>query len=277
MENESKVRKLKVFDTTLIDAEKNSRDPLRVDEKLVLAKRIDKVGVDVIEAGFPKSSNAEKTAVRIIATDGLDAEVCAIARPRKNEIRILEDMGINYVHLYFPSSDYFLRKNFGIRQKDALKEINELISFSKMHKMKVEFSAQDATRTDMDFLKIFCRVAELAGADRINIDDTTSYAIPEDIHKIIYEIKTIINLPLSISCHNHFGLAVENTISGIKAGAECAHLSIKGLGEEIGNASLEGVISYIEFLNTENEIFTIINLNEVYTTSKLISELHGTR
>ena len=234
------MRRIRIFDTTLRDGEQTPGVSLSPDQKLAIARRLDGLGVDAIEAGFPVISAGEHRAVSMIASAGLSCEVAGLARANKKDIDSAADAGLKYVHTFIATSDIHLEHKLKMSRSDALGRAVEAVEYAKSRGLQVEFSAEDATRTDRKFLgEVFEAVAS-AGADRIDIPDTVGYATPQYVAQITRDaIRASSGLPISVHCHNDFGLAVANALSGVRAGASCAHVTINGIGERAGNASLE--------------------------------------
>jgi 2-isopropylmalate synthase len=267
--------RVRIFDTTLRDGEQTPGVSLSPDEKLTIAKTLDELGVDAIEAGFPVISEGEKRAVKMISSAGLKAEICGLARTNKKDIDAAIDAGLNYIHTFIATSDIHLKYKLKISREDALAKAIEAVEYGKSHGLQVEFSAEDATRTDREFLKkVFGEVAK-AGADRIDIPDTVGYSTPQYIAEITRDTVIATKLPVSVHCHNDFGLAVANAIAGIQAGAQCAHVTINGIGERAGNASLEEFVMALQCLPFEQKYETGINTKLLYDTSRFISKIAG--
>ncbi len=267
--------RVRIFDTTLRDGEQTPGVSLSPEEKLTIAKTLDELGVDAIEAGFPVISEGEKRAVKMISSAGLKAEICGLTRTNKKDIDAAIDSGLNYIHTFIATSDIHLKYKLKITREDALAKAIEAVEYGKSHGLQVEFSAEDATRTDRDFLKkMFSEVAK-AGADRLDIPDTVGYSTPQYIAEITKDTVSATNLPVSVHCHNDFGLAVANAISGIQAGAQCAHVTINGIGERAGNASLEEFVMALQCLPFEQKFETGINTKLLYDTSRFISKIAG--
>jgi len=263
---------IRIFDTTLRDGEQTPGVSLTPDQKLELAIQLDRLGVDVIEAGFPAASTGEMTAVRLIAEAGLKAEICALARAGTKDVDAAMAVEPRSIHVFFSTSDIHLREILHISREDALKKISESVSYVKDQGFICEFSPMDATRTELDFLKDVCRVAEEAGADRIDIPDTVGIMTPRGMYKLVSEIREVVRVPISVHCHNDFGLAVANTLAGIEAGATQAHVTVNGIGERAGNAALEEVVMALTLLYGKR---TNINAKRIYATSQLVKRLTG--
>ena len=245
---------------------------MNVDEKLLLARQLEKLGVDVIEAGFPAASEGEKNAVKLIAEAGLKAEVCALARAGGDDIDVAMSVEPSSIHVFFSTSDIHLRNVLKTTREEALKRIFKSISYVKEHGFVCEFSPMDATRTELGFLKEVCKVSEEAGVDRIDIPDTVGIMTPRRMYELISELKKVVKVPISVHCHNDFGLAVANTLAGIEAGAEQAHVTVNGIGERAGNAALEEVVMALNLLYGKK---TRIDTSKIYATSQIVRRLTG--
>ena len=265
-------RSIRIFDTTLRDGEQTPGVSLTVEEKLEIARQLDRLGVDVIEAGSPMSSEGEKKAVREIAKSGLRAEVCGLARTTRNDIEAAIDCGVSTVHTFVPTSDVQMKYAVGLTREQVLSATIDSIEYVKSHGLICEFSPMDATRSDMEFLKEVCRAAEKAGADRINIPDTVGIMTPYSMRKLVEELGASINVPISIHCHDDFGMAVANSLAAVEAGATQVHATINGLGERAGNAALEEVVMSLHMIYN---LKTGVNTRLLYGTSRLISTLTG--
>ncbi|MDE1846400.1 MAG: 2-isopropylmalate synthase [Candidatus Micrarchaeota archaeon] len=271
-----KVRQVRIFDTTLRDGEQTPGVALKPVHKLQIARRLDALGVDSIEAGFPIISDGEREAIRSIAKEGLRAEVFGLARANKGDIDAAIGVGLKYVHTFIATSDIHLNYKLKITREQALDKAIDAVQYAKSMGLIVEFSAEDATRTDRAFLKKVYGAVAGAGADRIDIPDTVGYSTPFYIAEITRDAIEATGLPISVHCHNDFGLAVANAISGIQAGASCAHVTINGIGERAGNASLEELVMAIQSLNFgETKYVTNINTRLLYDASQFVSKLTG--
>ena len=267
--------KVRIFDTTLRDGEQTPGISLSPDQKLSIAKKLDILGVDAIEAGFPVISEGELKAVKMISSEGLSCEIAGLARANKKDIDAAVAGGLNYIHTFIATSDIHLEHKLKMTRDQALEKAVEAVEYGKSRGLQVEFSAEDATRTNRDFLKkIFHDVAK-AGADRIDIPDTVGYSTPEYIAEITKDAIDATKLPVSVHCHNDFGLAVANALSGIHAGAQCAHVTINGIGERAGNASLEEFSMALQCLPYEQKYETNIKSELIYDTSRYVSKIVG--
>ena len=267
--------KIRIFDTTLRDGEQTPGVSLSPEQKLNVAKKLDALGIDAIETGFPVISDGERSAVKMITSESFNSELCGLARTNKKDIDAAVDCGLNYIHTFIATSDIHLEYKLKMTREQALEKAIDAVEYGKSRGLQVEFSAEDATRTDRVFLKqIFSEVAK-AGADRIDIPDTVGYSTPQYIAEITKDAIDATKLPVSVHCHNDFGLAVANAISGIQAGAECAHVTINGIGERAGNASLEEFVMALNSLQFEQTWETNINKELLYETSRYVSKIVG--
>ena len=266
---------VRIFDTTLRDGEQTLGVSLSPDQKLAIAKKLDDLGVDAIEAGFPVISEGELKAVKMITSEGLSCEIAGLTRTIKKDIDAAVDAGLNYIHTFIATSDIHLEYKLKMTRDQALEKAIEAVEYGKSRGLQVEFSAEDASRTDREFLKkVFGDVAK-AGADRVNIPDTVGYSTPEYMAEITRDTIETTKLPVSVHCHNDFGLAVANALSGIHAGAACAHVTINGIGERAGNTSLEEFSMALKCLPYEQNYETNIRSELIYDTSRFISNTVG--
>jgi len=264
--------KVRIFDTTLRDGEQTPGVTVTPDQKIQIAIRLDELGVDAIEAGFPIVSHGEMQAIKAISKQGLKAEVCGLARTIEADIDAALKCDLKYVHTFIATSDIHMQYKLKMTPQQVMDKAVKAVEYAKKHGMQVEFSAEDATRSDRQFLlKVFKAVTE-AGADRVDIPDTVGYRTPDYIAQIVKDVMSATDLPISMHCHNDFGLAVANTIAGVNAGAACAHVTINGLGERAGNAALEEFVMALEILyNKKHNIKTKL----IYETSKFVSNTMG--
>ncbi|MGY5149738.1 MAG: 2-isopropylmalate synthase [Candidatus Nitrosopumilus sp. bin_68KS] len=266
---------VRIFDTTLRDGEQTIGVSLSPDQKLAIAKKLDELGVDAIEAGFPVISDGELKAVKMITSEGLSCEIAGLTRTIKKDIDAAVDAGLNYIHTFIATSDIHLEHKLKMTRDQALEKAIEAVEYGKSRGLQVEFSAEDASRTEREFLKkVFSDVAK-AGADRVNIPDTVGYSTPEYMAEITRDTVEATKLPVSVHCHNDFGLAVANSLSGIHAGASCAHVTINGIGERAGNASLEELSMALKCLQHDQKYETNIKSELIYETSRFISKTVG--
>ncbi|TRO54339.1 2-isopropylmalate synthase, partial [Candidatus Bathyarchaeota archaeon] len=240
---------VRIFDTTLRDGEQTPGASLKPGEKVMIARQLDRLGVDAIEAGTPITSKGEFRSVKRIATEGLKAEVYGLARLRHADVDAVIRSGINHIHLFIATSDIRLEHKLHMTRDQAVRTALELIDYAKSHGLNVEFSAEDATRTDLKYLKHFYHEVDQAGVTRINIPDTLGIMTPNSMYTLVKELKSVLTIPLSVHCHDDFGMAVANSIAGLQAGADQVHVAVNGLGERAGNASLEEIVMALTILH----------------------------
>ncbi len=263
---------IRIFDTTLRDGEQTPGASLTPEEKFEIALKLNDLGVDTIEAGFPIVSKGETKAVKKIANEGLRAEICGLARSDLEDIDKAISCEVDCVHTFIATSDIHMKYKLKLNKEEVLKSAVKSVEYAKKHGVVVEFSPEDASRSDPKFvLKVIKAVCDV-GADRINWPDTVGVMIPNEIYRMISEIKEAINIPISVHCHNDFGLAVANSLAAIDAGATQVHATINGLGERAGNASLEEVVLGLNLLHKKK---TNIDTKLLFETSKLVSRLTG--
>ena len=268
--------RVRVFDTTLRDGEQTPGVSMSPEDKVRIARGLDELGVDAIEAGFPVISEGEARAVRMVCREGLSAEICGLARTSRKDIDAAADAGLSYVHAFIATSDIHLQYKLRMGREEALAKAVEAVEYAKSRGLAVEFSAEDATRTDRAFLsEVFGAVAG-AGADRVDIPDTVGYSTPAYMAEITRDaVKATGGLPVSVHCHDDFGLAVANAVSGVQAGAQCAHVTVNGIGERAGNASLEEFVMALQCLKFGEEYETGVHPERIYEASRLVSSLAG--
>ncbi len=263
---------VRIYDTTLRDGEQTPGVTLTPQNKVKIAIQLDKLGVDVIEAGFPIISQGEMDAVKEIAEQNLSCEISGLARAEKKDIDAVMKCDLKYVHTFIATSDIHLKYKLKKTREEALQKAVEAVEYAKAHGLVCEFSAEDATRTEREFLKQVYKAVVDAKTDRIDVPDTVGYSNPKYIDTLIRDLKAVVSVPISIHCHDDFGLAVANSITAIESGASCAHVTINGLGERAGNASLEEFVMALHCLYGKK---TRIKTELLYETSRLVSSLTG--
>ncbi len=259
-----KLGRIRIFDTTLREGEQTPGVAFRLEEKLNIAQRLDELGVDTIEAGFPSSSEGEKQAVKSVARLGLKAEVCGLARTLKEDVDACLDADLSCIHTFIGTSPWHLKYKLGISEEEAIRRAVETVEYIKDHGCVCEFSCEDATRTSIDFLIRVYKSVEEAGADRINVPDTVGVICPEAMKALISKLKEHIRVPISVHCHNDLGLATANSLAAAAAGASQIQVTVNGLGERAGHASLEQVVIGLELLygaktNVKKELITEVS------------------
>ena len=273
---------VKIFDTTLRDGEQVPGCKLATEKKLVIAERLDQLGVDIIEAGFPISSPGDFASVEAIAKLVKNATVCGLTRAVKKDIEVAADAlkyaKIPRIHTGIGTSDSHIKYKFNSTRDQIIERAVAAVSYAKTFVEDVEFYAEDAGRTDNEFLARVCEAVVAAGATVLNIPDTTGYCLPEEYGaKIKYlkeNVKGIDKATLSCHCHNDLGLATANSIAGVLNGARQIECTINGIGERAGNTSLEEVVMIMRQHPTLN-LDTRVDSTLLYSTSQLVSDSMG--
>ena len=256
-----------VLDTTLRDGEQTPGVCFTLEEKLEIAKKLDAIGVDVIEAGFPVNSEDETNTIKMIKDMGLKAKICGLARCVIGDIDACLKANVDRVHIFIATSDIHLKYKLRMDEEKAFEGAISATDYVKAHGLECEFSCEDATRTPVDRLIKFYTSVEEHGADYHNVPDTVGVMEPESMYDLITTLKKRLTKPISMHCHNDFGLAVANTLAGVKAGAGQMHVTVNGLGERAGNASLEQAVTA---LTAMYGVKTGIKLNMLKEMSKLV-------
>jgi 2-isopropylmalate synthase len=273
-------QKIQIFDTTLRDGEQVPGCKLNQQEKLVIARQLEALGVDVIEAGFPVSSPGDFAAVAAIAAQTKEATVCGLTRAVENDIRVAADAlraaRRPRIHTGIGTSDLHIFQKLRTTREDVIERAIAAVKLAKSFVEDVEFYAEDAGRTDNEFLARVCEAAIAAGATVLNIPDTTGYCLPHEYGakiKYLYEnVKGIDRAVLSTHCHNDLGLATANSIAGVSNGARQIECTINGVGERAGNTALEEVVLILRQHPTLN-LHTDVNTRLLTETSALVSHL----
>jgi 2-isopropylmalate synthase len=275
--------KVIVFDTTLRDGEQSPGCSMNLAEKLRMARQLDRLGVDVIEAGFPIASDGDFEAVQTIAKEIRRPTIAALARATREDILrawgAVSEAESPRIHTFLATSDIHLDYKLRITREEAIKQACEAVGLARSFCKNVEFSPEDATRTDLDFLCAVLEAVLEAGASTINIPDTVGYTTPREFTNIIETIRRTVRgverATISVHCHNDLGLAVANTIAAIEAGARQVECTINGIGERAGNASLEEIAMALRVRNDVMPFSTSIVTSELYPASQLLTELTG--
>jgi 2-isopropylmalate synthase len=267
-----KSKYIRIFDTTLRDGEQTPGVSLTFEDKIEIARQLSKLGVDSIEAGFPASSDGERKVMKEIAKAGLDSEICGLARANRNDIDAAIECNVDAVHVFIPTSPVQMKYAVNLMPEQVISATVDSVEYVKKHGLTCEFSPMDATRSELPFLKKVCQAAEKAGMDRLNVPDTVGIMIPRTTSKLIADIKTAVTVPISIHCHDDFGMAVANSLAAVEAGATQVHCTINGLGERAGNASLEEVVMALHMIY---KLKTGVNSRLLYSTSRMVATLTG--
>ena len=272
-----------IFDTTLRDGEQAAGGRMNIEEKLEIARQLELLGVDVIEAGFPLSSPSDFEAVRTIAQEVHKPTICALARALPQDIdrawEAIKDAEHPRIHTFLSASDIHLVYQLKKSREEIIEMARSMVARAKKYVADVEFSPMDASRTEPDYLYQILREAIAAGATTVNIPDTVGYAIPAEfghlIEGITQNVPNIDKAVISVHCHNDLGLAVANSLEAIKHGARQVECTINGIGERAGNASLEEIVMALKTRNDFFGLTTEIDTTQIYKTSRRVSEVTG--
>src|SRR5467141_24401 len=274
---------VRIFDTTLRDGEQSPGFSMNTEEKIRMARQLAALNVDVIEAGFPIASHGDLEAVKKVALEVRTVPIAALARARKEDvtaaIEALKPAAAPRLHIFLATSDLHLRVKLNMSREQALEAIGTMIRYGRQHVGEVEFSAEDAGRTDIDFLCQVCRVAVDAGATVLNLPDTVGYAVPEEYGAMFTRVREYLGdaqgITLSAHCHDDLGMAVANSLAAIRAGVRQIECTINGIGERAGNASLEEVVVALAVRKDSFGVTTGIRLEELFPTSRMLTEITG--
>ncbi|MDH4269418.1 MAG: 2-isopropylmalate synthase, partial [Dehalococcoidia bacterium] len=275
--------KVIIFDTTLRDGEQAAGTSLNLQEKLEIAGQLDKLGVDVIEAGFPASSIGDFEAVRIVARELRRPTICALTLANIEGIdrawEALKEAERPRLHVFLSASDIHLAHQLKKSRDEVLKMSRETVARAKSYVDDVEFSPMDASRADPAYLYQILEAVIEAGATTVNIPDTVGYSTPQEfgslIRGILDNVPNIGKAVVSVHCHDDLGLAVANSLEAIRAGARQVECTINGIGERAGNASMEEIVMALRTRRDFFKLSTSIDTTQIYRTSRLVSELTG--
>ncbi len=233
---------IEICDVTLRDGEQTPGVSFSCEEKVKIATKLDEIGIEVIEAGFPAVSQNEAHCVKTIANLGLDARICGFSRAREGDIQTAIDCDVEMVSIFIPTSELHVRLKFKKSRHEVLADSLKMIDYARDHGVAVRFAAEDASRTDLPFLKEVYRGAAEHGAVLLSFADTVGCLIPTEMQSIMTELVASVGVPFCAHCHNDMGCAVANTITAAQAGAFQLHTTVNGIGERAGNASLEELL-----------------------------------
>jgi len=263
---------VRVFDTTLRDGEQTPGVSFPLKYKIQIARQLDKLGVDVIEAGFPSASKGEFEAVKEIANLGLNSKICGLARLVREDIDKAIQADVDMVHIFISTSEIQIKHTIKKSREEIIQLAVEGVEYIKDHGAECMFSAMDATRSDVDYLKRIYKAVEDAGVDVVNVPDTVGVATPFRFYELIKSLKETVSVPMDVHCHNDFGLAVANSLAAVKAGADGVQVTVNGIGERAGNASLAETVMAIMALEGYK---TNIRTEYLVETAKLVERLSG--
>ena len=272
-----------IFDTTLRDGEQSPGATMNEQEKVQLARQLEKLGVDIIEAGFPASSEGDRSGVHRIAREVRRSRVVGLARAVAEDIetawRAVEKAAKPGIHTFIATSDIHLKYKLRMSREQVLERIAQAVRLARSLSDWVEFSCEDATRSNRDFLCAAIKTAIDEGATTINVPDTVGYSFPDEMAELIGHIRN--NVPnidrvvLSVHCHNDLGLAVANTLAGVKAGARQVECTVNGIGERAGNAALEEIAMLLKTRKDAFDYYTGIVTEQLVHTSRLVTSITG--
>ena len=272
-----------IFDTTLRDGEQAAGTSLSIRDKLEIAKQLERLGVDVIEAGFPISSPGDFEAVQLIAREIRKSSVCALAHANTEAIdrawEAVKKAKIPRIHIFLSASDIHLLYQLKKTREEILEISREMVARAKKYTDDVEFSPMDASRTEPAYIYRIAEAVIKAGATTLNIPDTVGYAMPQEfgdlIEGIFKNVPNIRKAVVSVHCHNDLGLGVANSLEAIQRGARQVECTVNGIGERAGNAAMEEIVMALKTRSDFYHLSTNIDTTQIYKASRLVSELTG--
>jgi 2-isopropylmalate synthase len=279
------LKHIQIFDTTLRDGEQSPGMSMNLKEKIEMAKQLERMGVDIIEAGFASSSPGDFNSVRTIAETLKNCTVASLARAGQEDIDTawdaVKDAADPRLHVFIATSDLHMQTKLQMTPKQVLEQAASMIKYAKKYCANVEFSAEDATRSDRGFLARVLRAVIKAGATTVNLPDTVGYATPEDYYEFFVDMKTRVpeleHVVLSCHCHNDLGLAVANSLAAIRAGVTHVETTVNGIGERAGNASMEELVMALYVRKELYQARTNIVTTEIMRSSNMLSRITGVK
>lgn len=277
------MKRIKIFDTTLRDGEQSPGCSMNLSEKIEMAKQLEKLGVDIIEAGFAIASPMDFKSVQTIAAAVSDCTVASLARATRGDIDAawdaVKEAKHPRIHVFLATSDIHMEYKLQMTREQVLQRITEMVGYAKARCADIEFSAEDASRSDRAFLARCYTNAVAAGATTLNVPDTVGYSTPQEMADLIAYLRGhvagIENVDISVHCHDDLGMAVANSLACIKAGATQVECTVNGIGERAGNASLEEVVMAVHTRKDFYDAETGIHTKQIYKSSKLLSNITG--
>src|SRR5688500_585562 len=277
------MEQVRIFDTTLRDGEQAPGFSLRPAEKLLLARQLDALGVDIIEAGFPIASPADADAVRRIALEIRRPTIACLARCHRADLEkaawAIKPAAHGRIHTFIATSDLHLSAKLRISREQCLEAAVDAVRFARHHTFDVQFSAEDATRSDLDFL---CRVVEAVikvGATTINLPDTVGYSTPDETYNFFHTIRERVpnsdKVIFSAHCHDDLGLGVANTLAAVNGGARQVECTVNGIGERAGNAAVEEIVMAFHVRSDRLPFRTNVDTRQIYPSSEMLTRLTG--
>jgi 2-isopropylmalate synthase len=276
-------RRIQIFDTTLRDGEQSPGIALQPNEKAEIAEQLERLGVDVIEAGFAGASPGDFEGVRAVAAAVKAPIVASLARAHQDDIdaaaEALEHAHRSRIHIVLATSALHMEKKLCLEPREVIERARWAVAYAASRVDEVEFSCEDATRSDPAFVARVCRAVIAAGATVVNLPDTVGYALPAEYAGFVVNLRRrcpeLRRVVLAVHCHNDLGLAVANSLAGIQAGANQVEATVNGIGERAGNASLEEIVMALEVRSAHFKVKTGIDTTQITAASKLVSELTG--
>ena len=277
------MRRIKIFDTTLRDGEQSPGIALRPDEKAEVAVVLERLGVDVVEAGFPAASPGDFDGVAAVADATTSVTVAGLARTAREDLdaaaAALRAAPRSRLHVFIATSALHMERKLRLTPEQVLEQVSFAVAYARERADEVEFSAEDATRSDVDFLAAVCRTAIAAGATVVNLPDTVGYALPDGIVRMIEQVRDrapeLDDVELSVHCHNDLGLAVANSLAGVSAGAAQVECTVNGIGERAGNAALEEIVMALRVRAASFAAATEVDPSVIREASTIVSDLTG--
>jgi 2-isopropylmalate synthase len=276
-------RRISIFDTTLRDGEQSPGIALQPDEKATIAEQLQRLGVDVVEAGFPGASPGDFVGVQAVAQALTGPTVAALARTVKEDLdaagEALAEAHRSRIHVFIATSAIHMENKLGLEPAEVVQQARWAVAYAAERADEVEFSCEDATRSDPEFVARVCRVAIEAGATVVNLPDTVGYALPHQYAMFLADVRRrcpeLRRVTLSAHCHDDLGLAVANSLAAVHAGAGQVECTVNGIGERAGNASLEEIVVALKVRDDHFQVETGIDTEQITAASRLVSELTG--
>ena len=277
------MKRIKIFDTTLRDGEQSPGCSMNLSEKIEMAKQLDKLGVDIIEAGFAIASPMDHKSVQAIAGAVTNCTVASLARCTKGDIDAawdaVKEANHPRIHVFLATSNIHMEYKLKMTREEVLQRITDMVGYARSKCADIEFSAEDASRSEWDFLAQCYTNAVAAGATTLNVPDTVGYSTPQEMADLITYLRAnvtgIENVDISVHCHDDLGMAVANSLACIKAGATQVECTVNGIGERAGNASLEEIVMALHTRRDFYDAETNVNTRQIYRSSKLLSNITG--
>ena len=277
------MKRIKIFDTTLRDGEQSPGCSMNLAEKIEMAKQLEKLGVDIIEAGFAIASPMDHKSVQAISAAVTNCTVASLARCTKGDIDAawdaVKEANHPRIHVFLATSDIHMEYKLQMTREQVLQRISDMVAYAKSFCKDIEFSAEDASRSDWAFLAKCYSNAVAAGATTLNVPDTVGYSTPQEMGDLIRYLREnvtgIDGVDISVHCHNDLGMAVANSLASIQAGATQVECTVNGIGERAGNASLEELVMALRTRRSYYDAETGVNTRQIYRSSKLLSNITG--